>query len=547
MTSTSIAALRRPGLSVNWSTIWDEIARADPDGTAIVWHGERVPRGDLEDRAARLAGWLQRHGVRRGDRVACLLTNRPEYLITLYAAMKIGAIPVNLNFRYAAAELQHVVAMTRPKVVVAAAWLEERLQEAVASVEDPPIVLTVEPAAGSTAGATFEEAVAGPRGDESGRSGDDRIFLLTGGTTGMPRAVVYRHDVVLDTQLTSAYSTLGVGFPSGVAEAVAVATDAALPRPVTLPITPLMHAMAFFNAMNTLLTGGSLVLPDTRRFDAAVVLDAVEEHRVSRLIIAGDAVAVPLVAELERRPALRLDSLRTVMSSGMAWGDATKRVLLERTGAELIDILGASEGGPFAMARTSDADALPSRLRLLPGAVLLDEAGDEAPAEEGRIGLLAYRGATPEGYFEDPVRTAEVYRSIRGTRYLVPGDWARWEADGIALLGRGEAVVNTGGEKVYPAEVEHALLQHPAVADCVVFGLPDPRWGEVVAAAVALRDGEVASAEDLRNHVGDRLAGYKKPRFVSFGPTERGATGKVRLEALRDRAAAERAAAEPIA
>jgi acyl-CoA synthetase (AMP-forming)/AMP-acid ligase II len=542
MTSPWTAPLRRPQLSVNWSTIWDEIALADPDGTAIVWKGERITRGALEERAARLGGWLQQHGVRRGDRVACLLTNRPEYLITLYAAMKIGAIPVNLNFRYAAGELRHVVGTTRPKVVVVDSWLEERLRDAIATIDDPPTLLPVRDGRDHADGTTFAEALDAQRGDESGRSGDDRIFLLTGGTTGMPRAVVYRHDVVLDSQLTSAYGTLGVGFPLDVPGAVAVATDPALPRPVTLPITPLMHAMAFFNAMNTLLTGGALVFLDTRRFDAAVTLNAVVEHRVSRLIIAGDAVAVPLVEELDRRPGMRLDSLRTVMSSGMTWGDATKRVLLERTGAELIDILGASEGGPFAMARTVDAAALPSRLRLLPGAVLLDESGQEIAVEPGRIGLLAYRGATPDGYFEDAARTAEVYRTIGGTRYLVPGDWARWETDGISLLGRGEAVVNTGGEKVYPAEVEHALAEHPAVADCVVFGLPDPRWGEIVTAAVALHEGQQASAEDLRAHVGDRLAGYKKPRYISFGPIERGATGKVRLTVLRERAGAERAA-----
>ncbi|WP_375404909.1 AMP-binding protein [uncultured Amnibacterium sp.] len=544
MSTTPIPTLRRPGLSVNWSTIWDDIAAAAPDATVIVWEGERITRGDLEDRAARLGGWLQRQGVGRGDRVACLMTNRPEYLVTLYASMKIGAVPVNLNFRYAAAELRHVLTMTRPKVVVVASWLEERLLEAVATIADPPTVLTVQHELDPIDGPSFDEAVESPRGDESSRSGADQVFLLTGGTTGMPRAVVYRHDVVLDSQLTSAYGTLGVDFPSSVREAVAVATDPALPHPVTLPITPLMHAMAFFNAMNTLLTGGALVFVNTRRFDPALTIDAVLEHRVSRLIIAGDAVAVPLVEELARRPATRLDSLETVMSSGMSWSDRTKRALLDRSGAELIDILGASEGGPFAMARTKDVSELPSRLRLLPGAVLLDESGDEITAEVGRVGLLAYKGATPEGYFEDPARTSEVYRSIHGRRYLVPGDWARWETDGVSLLGRGEAVVNTGGEKVYPAEVEGALAEHPAVADCVVFGLEDARWGEIVVAAVAVRDGQVVTAEQLRTHVGDRLAGFKKPRRISFGPIERGATGKVRLGVLRDRADAERADAE---
>jgi len=543
MSSGPVPVLRRPGLSVNWSTIWDAIRAADPDRLAVVWEDERITFDVLEGRAARLAGWLQSRGVERGDRVACLLPNRPEYVIALYAAMKLGAIPVNLNYRYGSAELQHVLAITRPKVVVVAGSLGDRLREAMQEPADrSPTVLSVQDGLETPQGDLFEEAIRAPRGDESGRSGADHVFLLTGGTTGMPRAVVYRHDVVLDSQLTSAYGTLGVEFPRDVAGAVAIATDRAVQHPVTLPITPLMHAMAFFNAMNTLLTGGALVLLNTRRFDPARTIDAVVEHGVSRLIIAGDAVAVPLVEELERRPGIHLDSLTSIMSSGMAWGDRTKRSLLERSGAELIDILGASEGGPFAMARSTDVTDLPSPLRLLPGAVLLDDSGEELAQEPGRVGLLAYKGATPDGYFEDPARTAEVYRSIRGQRYLVPGDWARWEVDGVTLLGRGDAVVNSGGEKVYPAEVEAALAEHPAVEDCVVFGLPDERWGEIVAAAVALRDGETATVEELQAHVGARLAGYKKPRHISIGPIERGATGKVRLTVLRERASAVRAA-----
>ncbi|GAA4755942.1 hypothetical protein GCM10025783_31550 [Amnibacterium soli] len=444
----SFPPLRRPALSVNWSTIWDRIAQADPDRAALVWRDERTSFGDLEDRAARLAGWLQHQGVQRDDRVACLLNNRPEYVVSMYAAMKLGAVPVNLNFRYAEAELRHVVEMTRPRVVVVAASLVDRLVAASAGTAEPPVLVAVEDGSAPATGVPFAEAIAGARAPGCDRSGADRIFLLTGGTTGMPRAVVYRHDVVLDTQLTSAYSTLGVDFPHDLEEAVGLAVDPALEHPVTLPITPLMHAMAFFNAMNTLLTGGTLVFLPSRRFDPAAALETVAAHGVTRLIIAGDAVAVPLAEELGRRPDARFDSLRTVMSSGMAWSDRTKRTLLERTDAELIDIVGASEGGPFAMSRTGGVDELPSRLRLLPGAVLLDGQDDELEPVPGAVGLLAYRGATPEGYFEDPVRTATVYRRVRGTRYLVPGDWARFEADGDDARARRRRREHRRGERL---------------------------------------------------------------------------------------------------
>jgi acyl-CoA synthetase (AMP-forming)/AMP-acid ligase II len=535
----SSASLRRPGLAVNWSTIWDRIAATGPGRTAMRWSAGTTTFGELEEQAGRLAGWLQRNGVRRGDRVACLLHNRPEYLVTVYAAMKLGAVPVNLNFRYATAELRYVLRLTSPAAVVVAGELVDRLHGALDGAARRPAVVVGPDDEEPVDGVRFEDAVAGARGDEGGRSGDDRVFLLTGGTTGMPKAVVYRHAVILDSQLTSAYGSLRVEPPHDVAGAVAMAVDPALDHPVTLPVTPLMHAMAFFNAMNSLLTGGSLVFLPSGRFDPARTLDAITGFGVTRLIIAGDAVAVPLVEELARRPGARLDSLRSIMSSGMGWSDATKRVLLERSPAELVDIVGTSEGGPFALARTDRVEDLPARLRLLPGAVLLDEREEEV-SEPGAVGLLAYKGATPDGYFEDPARTAAVYRRLRGERYLVPGDWARLEPDGITMLGRGDAVVNTGAENVYPAEVEAVLLRHPAVADCVVFGVPDRRWGEIVAAAVELRDGQTATPEELRAAVGAELAGYKKPRHVSIGPIDRSATGKVRLVALRERVLAER-------
>jgi 3-oxocholest-4-en-26-oate---CoA ligase len=528
--------LRLPGLDLNWSSIWDAIASADPDRIAVITDGAGFTYADMEGRAARFAGWLQRHGVGRGDRVGCLLYNRPEYLVAVYAAMKLGAVPVNLNYRYGEAELAHVLTLTRPSVVVTAASLAGRL--AAARGDAAALLVTVaEDGVAAPADCTpFEEACAGPSGDESGRSGDDRILLLTGGTTGMPKAVEYRHSGVLDSQLASAYGTLGVDFPRTLDEVVAIAIDPAVAHPVTLPITPLMHAMAFFSAMNTWLTGGSIVFLNAPRFDPARTIDTIVSRGVTRLIIAGDAVAVPLVAELDRRPSQRLDPLSTVLSSGMPWADASKRSLLDRSAATLIDIVGASEGGPFAMSVVRGASDLPSRLRLLPGAVVVTEEGDElAPGAVGR-GRLAYRGVMPDGYFDDPERTALVYSTLRGIRYLIPGDWAQQEADGsVTMLGRGDAVVNSGGENVFPGEVEGAIARHPAVADCVVFGVPDERWGEVLAAAVELRPGASLTASELQNHVGELLAGYKKPRRVLFGPLDRSPSGKVSLVELRAR------------
>jgi 3-oxocholest-4-en-26-oate---CoA ligase len=297
--------------------------------------------------------------------------------------------------------------------------------------------------------------------------------------------------------------------------------------------------------MDTLLLGGSVVFLPRGHFDPAEVWRAVERHRVSRLIIAGNAVCAPLADELTRAKrggeAYDVSSVRSIHSSGMAWTDDMKRALLEHLPTQLLDILGASEGGPFAYAVVNNLDELPSRFRLAGGAVVLD--GDLAPVQpgSGRVGLLAYAGGMPMGYYKDPEKTAQTFREIRGTRYVMPGDYVTVDVDGgIDFLGRGSGVINTGGEKVYPAEVESVLFAHPAVADCAIVGTPDRRWGEAVTALVVLDGASPVTERELIDHVGARLAGYKKPKAVLFVDSlSRSPSGKLNMRIIRQRAAEE--------
>jgi acyl-CoA synthetase (AMP-forming)/AMP-acid ligase II len=318
--------------------------------------------------------------------------------------------------------------------------------------------------------------------------------------------------------------------------------------PRTLPVTPMMHATALFSVMDTLLLGGSVVFLPRGRFDPAEVWRSVERHRVSRVIIAGNAVGAPLADELSRLAsagaAPDISSVRSVHSSGMVWTDDVKRALLEQLPAQLLDILGASEGGPFAYAVVSNVDELPSRFRLAAGATVLDDHLEPVPPGSGRIGRLAYAGGMPLGYYKDPEKTAQTFREIRGTRYVMPGDYVTVAEDGaIEFLGRGSTVINTGGEKVYPAEVEGVLFTHPAVADCVVVGTPDRRWGEAVTALVVLAGPATVTEQDLVEHVGAHLAGYKKPKAVLFVDSlSRSPSGKLSMRTLRQRAVDELAA-----
>jgi acyl-coenzyme A synthetase/AMP-(fatty) acid ligase len=302
-----------------------------------------------------------------------------------------------------------------------------------------------------------------------------------------------------------------------------------------------MHATALFTTMGSLLLGGTAVFAPGRSFDPAAIWRTVESQRVTRLAVAGNAIARPLAEELVRaeragRP-YRIDSLKAMFSSGVAWTDDVKRIFLERQPVLLTEVLASSEGGPYAISQVSRVEDLPSRFVLTPGTIVLDDEGERVAAGSGRIGMLAFTGPMPQGYHADPEKTAGVFFDRGGERYVMPGDYVTLHADNsIDFLGRGSGVINTGGEKVYPGEVEDALLTHDDVADCAVVGVPDERWGETVAAVVALKSG-TATPEQLIDHVGARLAGYKKPRsVVVVDALPRGPNAKVDLRAVRETA-----------
>ncbi|HEX5332212.1 MAG TPA: AMP-binding protein [Cellulomonas sp.] len=523
----------------NWSALWDRVAQAVPDRVAVVERDRTTTYRELEERAARLAAALHERGVGHGDRIGLFCYNRQEYLEAIYAAFKLGAIPVNINFRYRSEELVDLLELTAPSVLLFPDTLSAVVTDA-RRMADPSVRL-VQLGDGPAADGVerYDDLLAAePLREPQPISGADEIFIVTGGTTGTPKAVVWLHSGLFDSQLVSAYGASGVAYPTTVEEVVQVAVDQEESAPRTLPISPLMHAMAMFNTMNTLLLGGTVVFLGQASFDAALALSIVAEQRIDRVIIAGNAIALPLVDELDRaRDAgtpYDASSVRLVMSSGMLWSDEAKARMLRHLDATLFDIVGASEGGPFAYSTVRSAEDLPTSLRLATGATLVDERGHELPHEPGTTGLLGYRGPMPLGYYRDPERTATAYLEVDGRRLVVPGDFARrLGGDRVEMLGRGTAVVNTGGEKVYPVEVEAAILTHDAVGDCVVFGVPDERWGSIVAAVVAPKKGRQVTSEEIDAHIAGRLAGYKRPRLTVISDRiDRSMSGKLNLRAV---------------
>ncbi|MQA08150.1 MAG: AMP-binding protein [Pseudonocardiaceae bacterium] len=498
-----------------------EVVADEAGSTPAVLHGELV-RGwaDFADRSARLARHLADHGIERGSRVGVALYNGPEYLEVLFAAMKLRAVPVNVNYRYRETELRELFHDSGMAGLVFDSGLAGRI-----AAVGTELLVRVEIGGDYERVMTTTEPM--PRIE---RSGDDEWLMFTGGTTGRPKGVLARHRGLLGIADTNSYALLGKPFPTDL-DALAVSTRELLEGPdrlVTVIAPPLMHATGLYTALSTLLCAGTVVFLPSRSFDAGEMARTVERHRATDLCIVGDVFARPFADALDGGD-YDVRSLRRMLSVGVVWSADVKERILRHCDARLRDVLAASEGGPFAIAVTQRGEHQPtSHFELAPGARVIDDEGHDVEPGSGQTGYLAAPVSDDVSYLDDPEKTAQTFRTLGGTRYAVPGDLVRVQSDGsLVLLGRGNRVINTGGEKVFAEEVERVVGEHPAVADVNVVGLPDERWGERIAAVVAVRPGAELTADELGEHVGAYLAGYKRPRDIVFVPeVRRRPTGK---------------------
>lgn len=539
----------RDNLASLLEAVGDAVSALDPGRSALVHGDRRRTWRELDDRASRLAGHLSGTGIGPGDRVGMGLHNSPEYLEAVLAVLKLRAVPVNVNYRYREAELAQVIELADLRALVVddalAATVEAlapRYPSLRAALVDDAAAARA-PADGVVAG--YEEAVSAadplPRRE---RSPDDQILLLTGGTTGAPKGVVWDHAGVCQV-VSSAYRRAGVPVPADRDDVVAAAAAAVRDgsAPVMLPASPLMHGTGFFFSIGNLLRGGCVVTLPQRGLDPKALWSAVQEHRVVELGIVGDAFAVPLLAELDRAAAdgdpYDLSSLRRVVSSGVRWSEENKRRLLRAGRFTVQDSIASTEGGPYGVSLAGpDPDSVRAEFTLPPNARVIAPDGTDVVPGSGQVGELASSGSLPLGYLDDPELTAAIFRTIDGVRYAVPGDAATVEADGtLRFLGRGSGIINTGGEKVFAEEVEQVLVEHPGVAEAAVVGVPDPRWGSQVTALVVPSGGAELTTEELAHHVGERLAGYKRPRSISVVPDlRRTPSGKIDRRWVKEQA-----------
>ena len=509
----------------NYADVWEAVADHLADAPALT-HGARTLRwGELDRRADGLAQWLLDHGVERQDKVALYLANCPEYLEATFAAFKVSLVPINTNYRYADAELAYLWDNSDAEAVVFHGAFTERVERVRGLVARVRLFLHVDDGSGARPdwAMDYEEAAGSLADGEDtriegpwGRSGDDLYLLYTGGTTGLPKGVMWRQDDL--------FSLLNAGSPipmpddggmEGIRQAQAALQES---PPAVLPACPLMHGTGAFTALSSLFLGGCVVTLADRRLRAEELLETVGRERVNLVSIVGDTFAKPILAALEAEPGrYDLSSLLGMISSGVMWSEEVKKGLLRHNpNMLLVDAFSSSEAlGMGSSVSTGVAAAHTARFTIGERARVIDENGREIVPGSGVAGRLALGGRIPLGYYKDADKTAATFVTIDGERYSVPGDYALVEADGsLQLLGRGSVSINTGGEKVFPEEVEEALKTHPAVADAVVVGIPDDRFGEAITAVVQLAPAAEAAESELVQHVKDQLASYKAPRHV---------------------------------
>jgi 3-oxocholest-4-en-26-oate---CoA ligase len=537
-------------VAFNLADLIEHAVDAVPERTALICGDRSITYAQLEQRANRLAHHFAANGVVERQHVAIYAYNSIEFVETMFAAYKLRAVPINVNYRYVEDELVYLY----DNADVVATVFQDEFCARIAAVRDrlpmlQHLVVFGDRPCEIDGVVEYEDALASasPKRDFGERDDGDLYILYTGGTTGFPKGVMWRHEDV--------FRTLGGGidFVTGewISDEFALARSGAEnPLGHALVLAPLMHGAAQWTTFGALFRGTTVVL--LPKFDPHDVWAAVEEYAIGGLAITGDAMARPLIeALMEGRPnsvargegsagdephrggdsersepseptnqrsSYNTSSVYSVSSTAAVFSPVMKEQFLELLpNAFISEAVGSSESG-FNGLRLLEKGGTANNSGLInvnmgPDTIVLDD--DNRPVEPGAVGRMARGGNVPLGYYKDAAKTAATFIEVDGKRYSVPGDLARLEEDGtMTLLGRGSQCINSGGEKIYPEEVEAALKAHPEVYDVLVVGVDDERWGQKVAAVVQPRASTQPSLDDLVEHCRTRIAGYKVPRAL---------------------------------
>jgi 3-oxocholest-4-en-26-oate---CoA ligase len=510
--------------------------RADPR------RERRVTWREFDQRANGIAQTLLDDGAAEQDKVAQYLYNCPEYMESVFATFKAGMVPINTNYRYLEDELVYLWDNGDVVAVVFHGTFTDRIEAIRDRVPRVRTWLWVDDGAGPCPdwATPYEEAAAGgssePVQGAWGRDGDHLLLLYTGGTTGMPKGVMWRQDDLFRTLVGTFVPAVKDSDPDE--DLSAIRAQIAGPGPIGMPGCPLMHGTGLFTQLITLSGGGSTVTLEARNLDIDEMLSTIEREKVFTIAIVGDAFAKPMLRALDASPGkYDISSLFMVSSSGVMFSEESKQGLLRHhPGMMIVDAFSSSEAvGMGQSVSTGGTASGTAKFMVGEHTKVITDDGREVQPGSGDTGRVAVGGYQPIGYYKDPEKSAATFITFEGKRYSVPGDYATVEADGsLTLLGRGSVCINTGGEKVYPEEVEEVLKTYETVADAVAVGLPDEKFGEAITAIVELSPGSDLDEAGIIGHVKGKLAAYKAPkRVLEIDTIGRAPNGKVDYKQLK--------------
>lgn len=527
----------------NYAEIWETIASQIPDAPAQIHGNTSYTWREFDERANGVARQLLDAGAQEQDKVAQYLYNCPAYMESMFASWKAGLVPVNTNYRYADDELIYLWDNADAVAVVFhGAFIEniERIRDRVPKVKT---WLWVDDGSGpcphwaisyETAAASHPTKVEAPWG----RDGDHLYMLYTGGTTGMPKGVMWRQDDnirnIIRLGTNPRYGEDPVDYQ--------VTRDLVTgPGIVSVPACPLMHGTGCMTQLIALSGGGCVVTLESRNLDIAELFDTIELHKGNTTAIVGDAFAKPMLRALDAEPdRWDLTSLFVFTSSGVMFSEASKQALIKHLPhAMIVDAFSSSEAvGMGQSVSAAGTDSGTAKFQVGDYTKVFAEDLTEVVPGSGQTGRVAVGGHQPIGYYKDPEKTAATFLTVEGKRYSIPGDFATVEADGsITLLGRGSVCINTGGEKVFPEEVEEVLKLHADVRDAVAVGVPDEKFGEAITAVVELAPDVALDEAAIIAHVKGKLASYKAPkRVLAVTTIGRAPNGKVDYKRLKQHA-----------
>ena len=526
----------------NFADVWEVVAQQVPDAQAQVQGTRRITWSEFDRRANGIAQALLDAGVAEQDKVAQYLYNGPEYLESVFATFKAGLAPINTNYRYLDDELLYLWDNGDVVAVVFHGSFAERIEGIRDRLPLVKLWLWVDDGAGPCPewATTYEtlaeqgtaDAVAGPWG----RSGDHLLLLYTGGPTGMPKGVMWRQDDLFRNLVGTFVPAVRTTEPDDDLTLIREAVTA--PGMVGMPACPLMHGTGCFTQLIVLSAGGSTVTLEARNLDIDELLTTIERESVNTVAIVGDSFAKPIVRALEANPGkYDISSLFLISSSGVMFSESAKQGLLaQHPGMMIVDAFSSSEAiGMGQSVSSAGGTSTTAKFTLGENTKVITDDGRSVEPGSGETGRVAVGGWQPIGYYKDEAKTAATFITFEGKRYSVPGDYATVEADGsLTLLGRGSVCINTGGEKVYPEEVEEVLKTFEAVNDAVAVGIPDEKFGEAITAVVELSPGEALDEGAVISHVKGKLAAYKAPkRVLAIDTIGRAPNGKVDYKRLK--------------